>query len=294
MMKRAAIIMITISTLLIMTGRDISALTVEINMHKPGVQKFAIQYIQFNVDGKNIIHKLPSTFYIISHSPDDLPVLAARVEESDKLPGLLPYLDQLTGFGHSQSIKGVHGEKIVYNPDSSPDAKELSSYVIWKGWVLIGNKKETLYDMVKFYKGPSELVKADKSVSKINKWHSSGIKVWSDNSNDHLYKLFEVQKKRMMIPLLKDPRKIQFIAGAFILTDSGEMSGNLMIRPKDSKYNKDIEGDLKFIHETIRRKLLSIKSPYKGNVYSTEDSLIYETHIGNYMAAQSKIISTGH
>ena len=51
-----------------------------------------------------------------------------------------------------------------------------------------------------------------------------------------------------------------------------------------------IEGDLKFIGETIRRRLTAIKVPYKGKVGISDNNIVFETAIGNYMAAQGQIM----
>ncbi|MBI5038502.1 MAG: hypothetical protein HZC13_01845 [Nitrospirae bacterium] len=68
------------------------------------------------------------------------------------------------------------------------------------------------------------------------------------------------------------------------------MSGTLMIQPAGRQAGKDIEGDLRFIGETIRRRLVAVKTPYKGKVYSTDNGVVYETYIGNYLAAQGQIV----
>lgn len=274
-------------------NRDLSALTFELNRDKPGVQTFAIKYLRFTVEGENIITRLPATFYVISYYTDDIPVLVARVGKIDKTSGLSPYLEKISGGRGAKSIKGPHGEKIIYNPNRPSDnsKKLLSSYALWDGWIFIGNKKETLNNLLRLFKSPSEITKVDKSISSsIKEWKVAGIRFWGDNSNNNLYNLFEAQKKRILIPLVKDPKKIQYIAGAFTLTKSREIEGSLMVKPANQQARKDLEGDLRFIGETIRRRLVAIKTPYRGKVYSKDSNILYEGYIGNYMAAQGQIV----
>lgn len=290
-MRKAGVIFIIIAAFFILMTEDLSALTFEINRDKPGVKTFALKYLRFTVEGENIITRLPATFYVISHSPDDIPVLVARVGKIDKTSGLSPYLEKISGGGGAKSIKGPHGEKIIYNPDRPPGKKLLSSYALWDGWIFIGNKKETLNNLLKLFKSPSDITKVDKSLPpSLKEWKVAGIRFWSDNSNDHLYNLFKAQEKRILIPLIKDPGKIQYIAGAFTLTEPKEIRGSLIVRPVNQQWRKDLESDLRFIGETIRRRLVAIKTPYMGKVYSKDSNILYEGYIGNYMAAQRQMV----
>lgn len=289
-MRRAVIGAILAVLFFIGTGKDLSALTFEFNKDKPGVQAFALRYLRFTIGGENIISKLPATFYVISYSAEDIPVLAARVGKIDKASGLSSYLGKVSGGSNARHIAGPHGEKIMYNPNTPPDKKLLSSYALWEGWIFIGNQKETIHHLLKRYKSPAEIIKADKSLSSLKEWRGAGVKVWSDNADHHLYDLFEAQKKMILIPLIKDPKKIQYLGGAFTLTESRELSGSLFIRPVNPQARKDIEGDLKFIGETIRRRLTAVKTPYTGKVYGTDNGVIYEARIGNYLAAQGQVV----
>lgn len=289
-MRRAVIGAILAVLFFIGTGEDLSALTFEFNKDKPGVQAFALRYLRFTIGGENIVTKLPATFYVISYSAEDIPVLAARVGKIDKTSRLLPYLEKISGGSSVRSIAGPHGEKIMYNPKKPPEKKLLSSYALWDGWIFIGNQKETIHHLLKLYKSPADIMKADKPLSSLKEWKSAGVKVWSDNSNHHLYNLFEAQKKMILIPIIRDPKKIQYMGGAFTLTESRELSGSLFIRPVNPQARKDIEGDLKFIGETIRRRLTAVKTPYRGKIYSTENDVVYEAYIGNYLAAQGQVV----
>lgn len=290
-MNKAGVIFIIIAAFFILMTEDLLAFTFEFHKDKPGVNAFALKYLRFTVDGENIITRLPMTFYVISHFPDDIPVLVARVGKIDKTSGLSPYLEKIPGGGSAKSIKGPHGEKITYNPNRPPGKRLLSSYALWDGWIFIGNKKETLHNLLKLFKSPSDITKIDKSVPpSIKEWKVAGIRFWGDNSNDHLYNLFKAQEKRILIPLIKDPRKIQYIAGAFTLTESREIEGSLIVRPVNQQARKDLEGDLRFIGETIRRRLIVIKTSYRGKVYSKDSYILYEGYIGNYMAAQGQIV----
>ena len=292
-MKKRATTFILIPIFVMVMGSNLLALTFEFSKDKPGVQTYTLNYLKFTVAGKNIIPVLPTTFYLIDYSPDDIPVLAAQVGKIDKTSVLAPYLKSISGEDHARSISGPHGEKIIYNPGTPPDQKVLSSYVLLDGWLLIGNKKETMINLLKLYKNPSDIVKVEESISSsIKEWKAAGIKVWGDNSNGQLNPFFEVQKKRILIPLIKDPRKIKYIAGAYTLTESKEMSGTLIIKPDGPQAGKDIEGDMRFTGETLRRRLVAIKVPYKGKVKSTDNGIVYETYIGNYMAAAGQIVQT--
>lgn len=293
-MRRVVIGSILAVLFFIGTGKDLSALTFEFNKDKPGVQAFALRYLRFTIEGENIISKLPSTFYVISYSAEDIPVLAARVGKIDKNSGLSSYLGKISGGSNAKSIAGPHGEKILYNPNKPPEKKLLSSYALWEGWIFIGNQKETIQNLLKLYKSPSDIVKADKSISSLKEWKGAGVRVWSDNSDHHLYDLFEAQKKMILIPLIRDPKKIQYMGGAFALTESKELNGSLLIRPVNPQARKDIEGDLKFVGETIRRRLTAVKTPYRGKIYSTGNGVVYETYIGNYMTAQGQVVRVGN
>ena len=290
-MKRVVMILVLIPVLFMIMGGESSALTFEFNKGKPGVQAFAVKYLRFTVGGETIIPALPANFYVIYDSADDIPVLVAKVGKLNKTSRISPYLEELSGGRNAKVVAGPQGGKVVYNATKPPHWKVLSSYALWDGWVFIGGRKETIVDLLKRHKNTAEIVKADKSVSAtIKEWKNAGVRVWGDNVNDRLSNLFEAQKKRILIPLIRDPKKIKYIAGAFTLTEAKEMSGTLLIRPSGQQAGKEIEGDLGFIGETIRRRLVAVKTPYKGKVYSTDNGVVYETYIGNYLAAQGQIV----
>jgi len=291
-MRRLLVLLFIVALFVIITVSDGSALTFELNKDKPGVQAFIQKNLRFTVGGAPIIQKLPANFYVIYYSPDDIPVLAAKVGKIEKTSPLSPYLEKLSGGNNSKSITGPHKEKIVYNPNSPTDKKILESYALWDGWIFIGHKKETINNLLKLYKTTSDIVKIDKSATSIKGWKDAGIKIWGDNSNNHLYNIFEAQKERLLIPLVKDPKKIQYLAGAFTLTVSNEMNGTLLVKPVNPQAKKDIEGDLRFIGETVRRRLVAVKTPYKGKLYSTDNAVIYEAYMGNYLTAQGEIIKS--
>ena len=290
-MKRVAVIFIVVLVFLVVMGRESSALTFEFNKEKPGMQTFVLKYLHFTAGKENITPVLPTTFYLIYYSTEDIPVLAAKVGKIEKTSPISPYLEKLSGGGDAKSITGPHGEKVIYNPNNPPDKKVLSSYALWDGWVFIGNKKETMIELLKLYKTTSDVVKVEKSTpSMIKEWKDAGIRLWGDNLNDHLSNLLEAQRKMILIPLIRDPKKIKYIAGAFILTEAKEMSGTLVIMPAGQQAGKDIESDLKFTGETIRRRLVAVKTQYKGKMHTTDNGVIYETYIGNYMAAEGQIV----
>ncbi len=291
-MKKTVGIILLVSVFLILTSKYTLALTFEFNKDKPGVKTFAQNYLKFTVDGENIINKLPSTFYIISWSSDDIPVVASKVGKMDGKTGIAPYLEKISGGKIAKSISGPHNEKIVYNPNRSADKKLLSSYATWNGWIFIGNKKETVSNLLKHYKTTADIVKTDSSASVIKGWNGAGMKLWADNSDQHLSKLFDGQKTKILIPLIRDPKKVQYMAGAFTLTESKEMNGTLMVKPVSQQAGKDVEGDLRFVGETIRRRLTAIKTKYNGKVYTSDKGIFYEANIGNYMSAQGQIVQT--
>ena len=290
-MKRVVMMLVLIPVLFMIMGGESSALTFEFNKGKPGVQAFAVKYLRFTVGGETIIPALPANFYVIYDSADDIPLLVAKVGKLNKTSRLSRYLEAISGGGDAKVVAGPHGGKVVYNPNRPPDKKMLSSYALWDGWVFIGSKKETIMDLLKRHKNTAEIVKADKSVSAtIKEWKNAGVRIWGDNTNDRLSSLFGAQRTKILIPLIRDPRQIKYISGAFILTEAKEMSGTLLILPTGQQFLKDIESDLAFIGETIRRRLVAVKTPYKGKVYSTDNGVVYETYIGNYLAAQGQIV----
>lgn len=290
-MKRVAVIVIVVLVFLVVMGRESSALTFEFNKEKPGMQTFVLKNLQFAAGKENITPVLPTTFYLIYYSTEDIPVLAAKVGKIDKTSAISPYLERISGGGTAKSIPGPHGEKVIYNPNNPPDKKMLSSYALWDEWVFIGNKKETMIELLKSYKTTADVVKVEKSTpSMIKEWKDAGIRLWGDNLNDRLSNLLEAQKKMILVPLIRDPKKIKYIAGAFILTEAKEMSGTLVIVPAGPQAGKDIESDLKFTGETMRRRLVAVKTQYKGKIHSTDNGVVYETYIGNYMAAQGQIV----
>ena len=283
--------LVLIPVLFMIMGGESSALTFEFNKGKPGVQAFAVKYLRFTVGGETIIPALPANFYVIYDSADDIPVLVAKVGKLNKTSRLSSYLEELSGGRNAKVVAGPQGGKVVYNATKPPHWKVLSSYALWDGWVFIGGRKETIVDILKRHKNTAEIVKADKSVSAtIKEWKNAGVRVWGDNVNDRLSNLFEAQKKRILIPLIRDPKKVKYIAGAFTLTEAKEMSGTLVIMPAGPQAGKDIESDLKFTGETIRRRLVAVKTQYKGKMHSTDNGVIYETYIGNYIAAEGRIV----
>lgn len=289
-MKKTAGITVLIFTYLILTCSYSLALTLEFSKDKPGVQAFVVQNLRFTADVDNIINKLPSKFYVISYSPDDIPVVAAKTGKMDKASGLTPYLVKISGGKNAKSISGPHNEKIIYNSGSLPEKKLLSSYAVWDGWIFIGNKKETILNVLKHFKSTSDISKTDKSVSAIKGWGGAGIKLWADNSDQHLNKLLEAQKNRILIPIFRNPNNITYMAGAFTLTNSKEMTCTLMVKPVSEQADKDVAGDFRFIGETIRRRLAAIKTKYNGKVYNSDKGIFYEAYIGNYQSAQGQIV----
>lgn len=290
MMKKAIVLAVLLSFFFVFTGKESSALTFEFNKDKLGVKTFALKYLRFTVDGENIISRFPATFYVISVAPDDIPVLAAKVGKIDRKSGIGPYLEKIAGGKVAKSITGTHKEKIVYNPNRPPEKKMLSSYTVWNDWVFIGNKKETILNVLKPLKSPADIAKADKAVSSINGWSGAGMKLWADNSDQHLSKLLDGQKNRILIPLIRDPKKIQLLGGAFTLSESKEMKGTLFIKPVNQQATKALEGDVRFVGETIKRRLTAVKTPYTGKVSSSDNGIFFEATIGNYMSAQGQIV----
>src|SRR3972149_7656367 len=141
--------LVLIPVLFMIMGGESSALTFEFNKGKPGVQAFAVKYLRFTVGGETIIPALPANFYVIYDSADDIPVLAAKVGKLNKTSRLSRYLEAISGGGDAKVVAGTHGGKVVYNPNRPPDKKMLSSYALWDGWVFIGNRKETIMDLLK-------------------------------------------------------------------------------------------------------------------------------------------------
>ena len=293
---RKILFQVVLTTLLILgITNALHALTFEFNKDKPGVRDFALKNLRFYIERENIISRLPATFYIITYFPDDIPVIAykagAKDKRSDKAQNSSgDLLDKISGGKDAKSIKGAHGEKILYNPNRPPEKKLLSSYASWDGWVFIGNKKETLHNLLKLYKSPSDVAKSGILTPAFKEWKDGGIRFWGDNSNNNLNNIFEAQKKTILIPLVKDPRKIHSMAGAFTLTASREMRGKIMVKPVNKQALKDLEGDAKFISETLRRRLVAVKSPYEGKINSKDNYIIYDVYIGDYGAAQGQII----
>ncbi|MCC7203337.1 MAG: hypothetical protein IT393_11845 [Nitrospirae bacterium] len=277
------LIRIILSVFLTMLMVDsLFALTFEFNKEKPGVREFVSKNLRFTAGGENIIPKLPSSFYMITYFPDDIPVIAYK--------GSSPFLDRISGGKSAKTIKGPHGEKILYNPGRPPEKKLLSSYALWDGWVLIGNKKETLQNVLKLYKSPSDISKTGMLTPNFSEWKEGGVRFWGDNSDGHMTKIFEAQKKSLLIPLVKDPGKIQAITGAFKLTTTREMRGKIMVKPVNPQAVKDIEGDARFISETVRRRLTAVKSQYEGRINSSNGNIIYDVYIGDYEAARGEIM----
>ncbi len=294
-MRKTFILIAVITTALILCiNADLNALTFEINKEKPGVRDFVLKNLRFTVDGENIISRLPSPFYVISYFPDDIPVIAYKSGEKGKTPDKahIIFLDKISGGKSAKSIKGPHGEKILNNPGRPPEKKLLSSYALWDGWIFIGNKKETLQNLLKLYKSPSDVARTGIPAPSFKEWKEGGIRFWGDNSNNNLNNIFEAQKKTVLIPLVKDPKKIQFMAGAFTLSASREMRGKIMVKPVNQQALKDIEGDAKFISETLRRRLIAVKSPYEGKIDSKDGYVIYDVYIGDYGAAQGQIVKS--
>src|SRR3972149_7994931 len=232
---RKILYQVVLTTLLILgITNALHALTFEFNKDKPGVRDFALKNLRFYIERENIISRLPATFYIITYFPDDIPVIAYKAGAKDKKSGKAQnssgdLLDKISGGKDAKSIKGAHGEKI------------LSSYASWDGWVFIGNKKETLHNLLKLYKSPSDVAKSGILTPAFKEWKDGGIRFWGDNSNNNLNNIFEAQKKTILIPLVKDPRKIQSMAGAFTLTASREMRGKIIVKPVNKQALKDLE-----------------------------------------------------
>lgn len=279
------IIRTIIAALLIMVMTDgLYALTFEFRKDKPGVKEFVSKNLHFFVEGKNIISGLPSTFYVITYFPDDIPVIAYK--------GAAIHPDKISGGKSAKNIKGPHGTKIIYNPNRPSEEKLLSSYVLWDGWVFTGNKKETLQNLLKLYKSPSDVAKTGTLTPSFKEWKEGGIRFWGDNSDSHLTNVFEAQKKTVLIPLVKDPKKIQSMTGSITLTTTREMRGKIMVKPVNQQAFKDIEGDARFISETIRRRLVAVKSPYEGKINSSDGNISYEAYIGDYGAAHGQIVKS--
>src|SRR3972149_3489429 len=165
------IVRIIIAALLIMVMTDsLYALTFEFRKDKPGVKDFLSKNLHFSVGGENIISRLPSTFYVITYFPDDIPVIAYK--------GAAIHPDRISVWKNAKNIKGPHGTKIIYNPNRPPEKMLISSYVLWDGWVFTGNKKETLQNLLKLYKSPSDVAKTDTLTPSFKEWKEGGIRFW--------------------------------------------------------------------------------------------------------------------
>ena len=278
-------ISIFITTLLILGMTDGAyALTFEFNKDKAGVKEFVSKNLRFSSEGENIMSKTPSSFYLITYTPDNVPVIAYKGTSSN--------LEKIAGGKIAKSIKGPHGEKIFYNPNQPPENKQLSSFTQWDGWVFIGNKKESLQNLLKRFKNPSDFTKTGIPTPTFKEWKEGGIRFWGNNSDEHLSNIIDAQKNTLLIPVFRNPKDIQVIAGAFTLTPAGNMRGKIMVKPVNQQAYKNIEGDAKFISETIRRRLAAVKSPYEGKISSTDGNVVYEVFIGDYTAAQRQIVTS--
>lgn len=277
-------ISIIIASLLILGMTDgVHAFTFEFNKDKPGVKEFVSKSLRFSAEGENIMSKTPSLFYLITYPPDNTPVIAYK--------GTSANLEKIAGGKTAKNIKGPHGKKIFYNPNQPPENKQLSSYTQWDGWIFIGNKKESLQSMLKRFKSPSEIAKTGILTPSFKEWKEGGIRFWGNNSDDHLSNILEAQKNTLLIPVFRNPKDIHAISGAFTLTPAGNMRGKIMVKPVNQQAYKNIEGDAKFISETIRRRLAAVKSPYEGKISSTGGNVVYEVFIGDYTAAQGQIVA---
>ncbi|HZX49355.1 MAG TPA: hypothetical protein VFF47_09090 [Nitrospirota bacterium] len=277
-------ISIMITTLLILgITEGTNALTFEFNKDKPGVKEFVSKNLRFSTGGENIMSKTPSLVYLMTYPPDNTPVIAYK--------GTSANLEKIAGGKTAKNIKGPHGEKIFYNPNQPPENKQLSSYTQWDGWVFIGNKKESLQNMLKRFKNPSDVTKTGILTPSFKEWKEGGIRFWGNNSDNHLSEILEAQKSTLLIPAFRNPKDIHAMAGAFTLTPAGNMRGKIMVKPVNQQVYKNIEGDARFISETIRRRLAAVKSPYEGKITSTDGNVVYEVFIGDYAAAQGQIVA---
>ncbi len=283
-MKKIFFRMIIASLLILGITSGTYALTFEFNKDKPGVKEFVSKNLRFSAEGENITSKTPSLFYLITNSHDNPPVIAYK--------GASTSLVKIAGGKTAKTIKGTHGETIYYNASLPPGNKTLSSYTQWDGWVFIGNNKEVLLNLLKGIKNPSEISKTGILTPSFKEWKDGGIRFWGNNSDDHLTKILDAQKKSLLIPAFRNPKEIHAIAGAFTLTPAGNMKGKIMLKPVNQQVFKSIEGDVRFISETLRRRLAAVKSPYEGKISSTDGNVIYDVFVGDYMAAQGQIITS--
>ncbi|MCC6545253.1 MAG: hypothetical protein IT392_12285 [Nitrospirae bacterium] len=284
-MKKIFISIIITSLLILGIKGGVHALTFEFNKDKPGVKEFISKNLRFSSEGEDIISKTPSSFYLITYPPDILPVIAYK--------GTTANLDKIAGGKIAKNIKGPHGEKIFYNPSQPPENKQLSSYAQWDGWVFIGNKKESLQNVLKRFKNPSDISSSGILTPTFKEWKDGGIRFWGNNSDDHMSLILEAQKNALLIPAFRNPKDIHAMAGAFTLTPSGNIRGKIIVKPVNQQQAyKNIEGDAKFISETVRRRLLAVKSPYEGKVSSSDGNVVYDLVIGDYTAAQKQIVKS--
>lgn len=99
----------------------------------------------------------------------------------------------------------------------------------------------------------------------------AGVRFWADNSNSDRTALLKESQEKILIPIVKDPNQIGRISGMFHLGSGREIVAEATVVLSGPQHQAALTRDLKFILESVRRRLKALGVSYEGSI---EEQLI--------------------
>lgn len=263
------------------------SLTFQFDRSRPGVREFVASYISFRVKGGDVTSVLPPTFYILTSRTEQDLVIAAKVGEISQEKGLVSLLADLAG-PQPQKIKGPHGEVVVSNP--AAEETGLSAYTLWGSWLFAARTRDGLVALLKRHPNPQAVTTPDKVFVPDGLKGPFGVRFWAENSSGDLTAFLQESQQKVLISMVKDPAQIARLSGMFQIGPGRTLIGHATIIPSAARHQAALRGDLKFILESIRRRLKALGVSYRGRLVESRDGLTLKVTIGDYAKAQPGLI----
>ncbi|MBI4715282.1 MAG: hypothetical protein HY760_04995, partial [Nitrospirae bacterium] len=155
--------------------------------------------------------------------------------------------------------------------------------------IFAAKHRESLTTLLKRHSFPHTLVTPGEDFSADGLKTGSGIRFWGDNTQGDLTALMKESQKKILIPVIQDPSQIRRISGMFRLEGGRRLSGTLTFVPSGASRD-GLRKDLKFVNESIRRKLSALKVSHEGEVLEGNPGVTLKITVGDYTKAQPGLV----
>jgi hypothetical protein len=264
-----------------------SALTFQFDQNQPGVRGVITSYIHFPVQGQDVTTVLPATFSIVTYRSEADSIIMAKTGDIRKNKSILSLLQNVVG-KDPQKTKGPHDVLILSK--SKPEKNRLSAYATWGQWLLIGKSREALADLLKRFSTPESAVTPPALFQSDGLRQQSAIQFWGENGKGELTALLKEGQAKVLIPVIRDPSQIARFSGTVQVSTQQKLAITATVVPSSPQSLGTIKNDLKFMLESMRRKVGALSVPYQGEVLEAKGKIQVRLMVGDYRKAKSGLL----